>query len=149
MDVIQGAIAAAQEGTSATTSGRPLRCCDASIGRTEAAIRGPGGTGHPSVPLRLLLGRHGAARRNAAIRPTAAMQARVTRLRHVIGSMVKEYPDLQKIEDKLSKGFASQDVQSEWRKVHIPAVLIHVQNGEKLLSFLDTTTIKIPHMGEH
>lgn len=29
---------------------------------------------------------------------------RVTRLRHVIGSMVKEYPDLQKIEDKLSKG---------------------------------------------
>lgn len=29
---------------------------------------------------------------------------RVTRLRHVIGSMVKDYPDLQKIEDKLSKG---------------------------------------------
>ena len=29
---------------------------------------------------------------------------RVTRLRHVMGSMVKDYPDLQKIEDKLSKG---------------------------------------------
>ena len=33
---------------------------------------------------------------------------RVTRLRHVIGSMVEEYPDLQKIEDKLSKGHKSK-----------------------------------------
>ncbi|MEM6339000.1 MAG: Sca4 family protein, partial [Pseudomonadota bacterium] len=33
---------------------------------------------------------------------------RVARLRHVIGSMVKDYPDLQKIEDKLSKGHKSK-----------------------------------------
>lgn len=46
--------------------------------------------------------------------------------------------------DHFSEGFAAADLASEWRKVHIPTVLVLFKDGQRLLKLLDLGNVRIP-----
>jgi hypothetical protein len=44
---------------------------------------------------------------------------------------------------------AMRDEREAWVDVHIPVVLVTLQNGERLMRQLDTSTIEVPGIGRH
>lgn len=53
----------------------------------------------------------------------------------------------QRPSDRLSQGFAHQDLATEWKKIHVPVVLIRYPEAQKLLKWLNVGTITLPEGG--
>jgi len=49
--------------------------------------------------------------------------------------------------DRLSVGFASADLGSEWRKIHIPSVIVRKEDGDRLLQLMDLEELDFPELG--
>lgn len=47
------------------------------------------------------------------------------------------------------RGFASTDLVLEWEQIHIPVVVVHKSDGERLKAALELEEIEIPGQGTH
>jgi len=50
--------------------------------------------------------------------------------------------------DHHSLGFAAADRLSDWRAVHIPVVLVHSSDGQRLIDLMETKKVRVPGVGE-